>query len=53
MIEIIGYWYENGERYDTKKCDTNLKTQKEFDEYRDVLLKKHKAERIFFTYKKL
>ena len=52
MIEIIRYWYVNGERSEPKDLSRTMQ-EKELPELKAELLKKHKAEDIFFTYKKL
>ena len=52
MIEIIKYWYINGEKSSPKELSKTI-PEKELDDLKAELLKHHNANEIYFTYKKL
>jgi len=52
MIEIIKYWYVNGERSQPKDLSRTIE-EKELPRLKSQLLKQHNANEIYFTYKKL
>jgi len=50
MIEIIKYWYVNGEKSQPKELSKTI-PEKELPELKAELLKQHNANEIYFTYK--